>query len=476
MRPPLNAISPTVVLSIPSSIGPCDDLVIDATGSYGNGGKPWSSVRWNVVSVMENAKDLTIFLNQNCTDISSIILIPNKLLVQTNTYTLSLVLTNIFGMSSAIMQQFHVMSTKDSNKPLVSISGPPVITLYRWQPIQLIASAVTVQCGVIVPGNVSYSWKLYQGFQLLNTISSQSIDPKTFLLSPYTLLPSTIYTLQVVVSLNKNRKQSTTDLVLINTGVSGVVSTISGGAEFSTSNDASFTLDASGSYDIDFPTESSLVYTWQCREKSPNFGAACPSTLILGKFAVVTVPANTFTLSSSSTYTYTFTVFVQNSFNASSTSSILVTLVKGDIATAVIRTPTSKFNSNSPIALSAVITVPPSFSGALASWNTTSIPFSVFNAAARTQLNSEFSANSQTAFYLVIVPGYLSAGGTYTFSLSIVGKSSLRTTSATCSVTIVMNLPPVGGILRVSPSTGIALQTVRIIVDISTFFTQFKLN
>ena len=448
-------------MSVPSSVGPCDDVIIDATGSYGSGGKPWSDVQWKITSSLTGAMDLNSFLNQNCTDVTNLVTIPNKFLFRTNKYTLYLTLTNVFGISSSVSQQFHVMSMSDAKKPQVSILGPPIITRYRWQTIQLKASAQIVQCGVVTPGNIDYDWKFYQGFQLLNTIYSKSIDPRTFLLDPYTLLPNKIYTVQVVASVNGNLKQSTTELVKIDTGLSGVVASIAGGSKFTTSNDAPFTLDASGSYDIDFPSGSSLTYIWQCVQNSPNFGAACPSTIVLNAAAIITIPSGSFIVTNTQTYTYMFTVFVQNSFNASSSSSVFVTLVKGGLASAVIQTPTSKFNANSKILLSASIIVPSSFESATASWNTTSIPSSVFDAAVQGNPVAIFFANTKETLYLVLAPGYLSAGATYSFSLTIVGTSSIRTTTAQCTVTVVMNSPPVGGFLTVTPPTGTALQTVK---------------
>lgn len=42
----------TVRLEVPSAIGGCDNLTIDATTSSGAGGRPWKSVVWRSNSGM----------------------------------------------------------------------------------------------------------------------------------------------------------------------------------------------------------------------------------------------------------------------------------------------------------------------------------------------------------------------------------------------------------------------------------------
>ena len=311
--------------------------------------------------------------------------------------------------------------------------------------------------------------------QLLTTIRSESVDPRTFLLSPYIFDTKAIYSIIIGTHIQGKPKETATDIVQINVGVSGVVASIAGGSQFTTSNDLPFTLDASGSYDIDYPVGGSLSYTWKCSGYSPNFGVACPPNIVLSSVPILTIPAKSFVVSNTISPTIMFSVLVENSYNASSLASVLVTLVKGEIATGVIETPTSKFNSKSAIVVAADITVPSGFD-ATASWNTTSIPFTVFNSAVQGSVRAEFVSNSISRFYLVLSPGHLSAGATYTFSLTVVGDSGTRTSSATSSVTVTINSPPVGGALSITPQSGTALQTVpSFILKMILMFTDSKL-
>ena len=47
---PLNPLYPSIVLILPSVISMCDDLMVDATLSSGNGGRAWARVEWDVSS------------------------------------------------------------------------------------------------------------------------------------------------------------------------------------------------------------------------------------------------------------------------------------------------------------------------------------------------------------------------------------------------------------------------------------------
>jgi hypothetical protein len=45
---PLHASTPTVIVNAPQFLGSCNNLSLDATGSYGNGGRPYTAVVWTV--------------------------------------------------------------------------------------------------------------------------------------------------------------------------------------------------------------------------------------------------------------------------------------------------------------------------------------------------------------------------------------------------------------------------------------------
>jgi hypothetical protein len=115
--PAKDPIKPTVVLSIPSQIGPCDDIQLDATGSFGSGGKPWI-VQWNIAP-SQTKENLISYLNTNGSDISNLITIKNNLLLRDTVFTVSLQLTNFFGLSSIQTSSFTVLPISKANFPSV---------------------------------------------------------------------------------------------------------------------------------------------------------------------------------------------------------------------------------------------------------------------------------------------------------------------------------------------------------------------
>jgi len=120
LQPPLNAIVPTVSLSMPSRIGPCDDMVIDASASAGSMMLPWLSIQWEISSQnAPNVANISKFLNSYCSDISSPVTIPSGLLPKSFLYTISLQLTNAYSKSAIWTRTFFVLSMADSQMPQV---------------------------------------------------------------------------------------------------------------------------------------------------------------------------------------------------------------------------------------------------------------------------------------------------------------------------------------------------------------------
>jgi len=114
---PTYPIIPTIVLSFPSQIGPCDAINLDATGSYGSVGKPFT-VKWSI-SPSQTKVDLNSYLNSVGSDISNIVTIPNSYLLNSTTFTVTLQLTNAFGLTSVQTKSFIVLPASKSNYPNV---------------------------------------------------------------------------------------------------------------------------------------------------------------------------------------------------------------------------------------------------------------------------------------------------------------------------------------------------------------------
>ena len=206
---PPKAIVPSVSLSMFSEVFSCNGLVIDATGSYGSCGRRWRDIHWSVSSdsQINEASKLERHLNSNHSDIST----PAHALVAEGNYLISLRLTNMFGKSSIASKRVNVIPTVQ--KPLVSINGKSIININRPDTLSLSALASVIVCNVELTIGLVYSWKVYEGIQII-PLSSSSVDPRYFkvgqtLISTYALLLTFIclyYLYYSVVALHPQAK------------------------------------------------------------------------------------------------------------------------------------------------------------------------------------------------------------------------------------------------------------------------------
>ena len=122
---PLQPKSPSVILSSPAHIGSCSDLIIDPTGSFGNGGRAWATMRWAVYTDNTNGNngiEVKDFLNKNFNSTSNLVVIPRRLLHTGVSYTVTLYVTNFLGASS-MSSSVSTTVNDDPTVPVVSIYG-----------------------------------------------------------------------------------------------------------------------------------------------------------------------------------------------------------------------------------------------------------------------------------------------------------------------------------------------------------------
>jgi hypothetical protein len=267
-------VFPQVVIVAPAFISKCDALIIDPTGSTGNGGRTWGSVQWSVAGPSGSYYDsIAEYLNKYGATTSDLIEIPlNYTVNYPGSYTFILKLTNFLG-SFAIGAVASTI-TSSVGTPNLQISGPGVVTTTRSSEVNLFASATLPGCAV---GSLtlSYSWAIYKG-SVLTSIKSSSLDPKSLKVKAYQLDASTEYTALVTAS---NKDASSFASVVIRVGQQGVKALLAGGLNRSMSiDDGSTTLDASGSYDLDYPNllDVGLSFSWECTvQTSSSFGEDC---------------------------------------------------------------------------------------------------------------------------------------------------------------------------------------------------------
>ena len=152
LLPPANPLSPSILLSTPATATVCDDLAIDAsgtffrdanltettedftafpdrryTGSSGSGRKPWVQVQWQVDFQGKTNAELEAYLNSDCLDITRTVVIPREYLQEMiGEFAITLRLKNCFGKFSAVSKTINLM--RNAVVPIVSIAGPAMLT------------------------------------------------------------------------------------------------------------------------------------------------------------------------------------------------------------------------------------------------------------------------------------------------------------------------------------------------------------
>jgi hypothetical protein len=461
---------------------------------------------------------------------SSIITIPNSYLKSSSTYNITFVLTNfLFNKSSTAST---VVQTQNFNSMLPQVyiydtAGTVMSITSRAQPINLFASVILTDCTLSTifkktgsyDVNITYEWFIYSGYKVLSNIQSKSTDKRYFKLLPYTLQSNTNYTVKVSVSIQLSSLTSSLTASTVNSngvstkttedaatttsasqflqiGRTGVVSIINGGLFQTTSIAYSYTIDASSSYDIDYPTSEQLTFQWFCVEYSPNFGSNCPSKILNNvNLKNIFSTKNTYFFASSITFPsqsfvinsiYNISVLVQNTNKQTASTYVLLQITKQNLplvsievsknALNYLSTTTSinnfnfiksfKFNADEKIVLTGLLQ---SNFSIQASWSSKNIPnFPFYNSTtattqtttkkiATTPIQNSFESGF-SSFQLGIEANSLLASQTYEFQLkaaySNINNNIDNQQIATASILIVLNSAPSNGYFTVTPATG----------------------
>jgi hypothetical protein len=131
---PTVTINPMITISLPSQLGPCDNLVIDLTASTGNGGRSWGSFSLQAESLSPNITILQKFLSQ-VKSIATPVVIPYTNLTAGYAYTLKVTLCNFLNSCSERSTSFVISSA--TNVPIVSLNSQNIIMIYRYGSLKL---------------------------------------------------------------------------------------------------------------------------------------------------------------------------------------------------------------------------------------------------------------------------------------------------------------------------------------------------
>lgn len=456
LQPPSTPIVPSVSLSSPSTVSFCDSIALDATGSTGQGAHPWSSVAWTVAGT--NASLITSWLNDMHASTESVAVVPNRLL-SIGSFAFTLTLTNFLGQSSAS----RVMVSVAGNTSIVQvvIGGPSTVFTFRPTTLTLSATGSVSQCGgasTNVPG-LQYVWSLRAAGDLSSNtpiaIKSLSLNPRSLSLAPHALNASSTYVVAVeVIYINGESRSAASTSVLVQVGQSGVQASIAGGSVQTFSAQLPVIIDASSSYDMDYPSMRSLTYLWSCLEMYPDFGAQCPNAadfMIWGSFSSLTMQPNQLNITEQTIFN--ITVFVKNKIGAVASASLTSVIIAEAIPIISIGYSSALQVVGKNVILSGTIrTIAP----AAAAWSSPSVMLANVSLTPMVKIIGA----GPTLFQLAVDTSSFRAGLSYTFQLGATyNLQPGATMNAFAQVIVKMNSPPTGGFVRASPRSGVAFNT-----------------
>eukprot|EP01036_Dinobryon_divergens_P024404 gene24404-32851_t len=456
VRRPLVPIKPNVVISAPFMIGSCDNLTIDLTLSYGNGGRSWTAVRIRVLdNLNSNLSALQHFLNTKY-DISPPTMIPFTLITKGRSYTFTVTLCNFLSVCSS--SSISVVAS-DTPRPVLTIVGGPVRQMIRSSLLSLSTATTIVNCGKQRSSYaLSFQWMLYKIGVPVLSIDSVSKDLSKYILHPNSLDVGGLYTVKVSAAIRGTSRSSTYSVnIVVNIGAIHAV--IAGGVIRFLPMDSSMTIDASNSYDDDQSGlfGAGLRFHWSCQQLSPHFNATCGGIFVISATnkSVISISSRPKVL----TGTGQLLLVITDSEGSRATQATMSVSVLQPIAPVIVSLQSNvngtKMNSGQSLQLTAVVKVAAVKNGsAVATWAVSDSSI-VLPAIALTPVKMTIFQGITTV-YLVIPPYKVVGGSNLIFSLSCKTSNLVETVT---SISIVVNSPPRSGYLQVQPGSGVELQT-----------------
>lgn len=472
--------SPTIVWNLPIVIGNCDNLTLDATGSYGNGGREWARIAYTLTATSNEGDDAgsdttvstikSLYLD-NLNDTATTTEIPGFYFNTSLTYYFKLELENYYGSSGT--STVEILRDRSSSIPSISMVGSNDRTMNNGDALTLMVTGKVSACSDDV--SLSYQWYIYQDTAYITSLSSSSNDPRKMTLDAYSLAVGSSYRFTVIVTTNSGQRANTSCDVLVESGL--IHSVIAGGSMRNLPVDKAFTLDGSGSYDDDVQLSLyansmdsyPLTYAWSCVYGSmTRYGVRCDAETfgasgVSAGSRTVNIAANTLVYNE----TYIFTLECASTLGGNRTGSSIVKVkaVAGGApsvsiaSTAYSSGATTKFSSFDRITLTGNIEAEGDLTG---TWSVSPEPLTSLSGAGLIATSRRISAaqagvSGGYAQQFAISGAHFVPGATYTFRLTAVLSRSLVHSYA--EVEIKANSPPVVGSVSVSPSSGTALTT-----------------
>jgi hypothetical protein len=470
---PINPMRPNVIINIAAVVNSNDSVLLDLSASTGNGRQTeWRSFAIDVTSPTDGVQsaNLQTYLSMNYTFVPPTA-IPAGMLLGGNLYILSVTLCNHFNQCGQSVASLTVLS---AGVPQVYIIGLPRRNMTRDSSLHLdtiakTAAAATFALPDVLALKLLYTWSVHavdaaestddDGVLTSSRFVSTSVETQKFVLPAYTLNTLQYYTIRVV-AVDTQTLKSSEATVGIYVAVSDVVALIYGGSKQSVRLTQIWFLDGSGSYDRDQLNRGhvGMQFAWNCYQFSPVFSNFCPLGIQVSTLSASTLQG--FANDIAATNSTTFCRLVVHINSRSSQASVVLDVIDASAPSINIATSFSGVvNTDVDIILQATVSLTESVSilwsvddSSLTLVNITSVP-------PRSEVHIVRLADPMShLLFLRINSGTLPVRSTLTFSVAVTTLTRQPVT-ASASIAITVNGPPLPGVFYVTPPIGIELDT-----------------
>jgi hypothetical protein len=324
-------------------------------------------------------------------------------------------------------------------------------------------NAFTSICGLgKSTANLKFSWSIKES-NILQDLKSLSVNPREFLLPPYSLQVGSFYTVTLTATHQLSlQSASVSTQVYVRTGE--VVCVLSSGPQLSHRIDEISQIDWSESYDENIPnvygTHAGLSFSYHCFQSSPAYRDTCglifTTTVGTDGLTMKVDPSAAIPPAVGDVYTLTVTATSGDSPDIrTSTATVAISIVTSLAPVVALSAPSGiRINPSSKLKLVATIDLK---SEGIVTWSLSDSSISLSDSALSSLTRSLPASlpGSPHVISLVLSGDALPEQSMFVFQLQVQYGQNLTTSN---SIEIQTNSPPVSGSFLIDPPKGITLQ------------------
>ena len=446
LEPPPSAVVPQPIISAPTLVGPCDELVLDFSSSTGAGGREWTSVAFAVSSDDEEGAARAKKFFPKSFEANLPVTIPLGTLQAGFYYHFQIVVCNFLGTCGT---GFHRVLATKHHVPVVFIPGQKSRLIPLSETVFLQAVGYITDCaGGKVYSDLEYIWTIERDGVALDIVNVASF-PSHFKVPPHQLHLGSMYRIQVTVRSVLTGLYSTAE-TLVWTVQKDIVAKLSGGAWQYVRMQDTLHLDASESYDSGRPDPSNITglsFTWNCFQTKPVLSEDCGLIFNISSNRAYALVSPSPLTSVGSVYSVTVTVFDSE---RQGTAQTLITVSNSDSPKISLSTKNNVDSMTSSSELVILASIEVTYPTA-ANWS--EIYASIDLQSKAKAVTAKPSLSAGTHFMHLVIPGHtlVSTQHPYMFVLKVADVS--------VALAVHINAAPSPGLFTIYPAHGIALNT-----------------